>query len=122
MTWGTILYFLIWAGAFAVMMRFGCGAHVMGHGGKHAGSTSDNSQAPHDGSPWKAPDDAVDPVCGMTLKTTTAKSAVYDGQVYFFCSQACREKFEAAPANYFKPGAGWVPPGQQKEPHHGAHC
>lgn len=32
------LYFLMWAGAFALMMRYGCGAHVMGHRHKHEGS------------------------------------------------------------------------------------
>jgi hypothetical protein len=25
-----VLYFLVWAGPFFVVMRFGCGAHVMG--------------------------------------------------------------------------------------------
>jgi hypothetical protein len=28
----SLLYFLLSAGLFFVMMRFGCGAHVMGHG------------------------------------------------------------------------------------------
>ena len=30
-----LLYFLLVAGLFIVMMRFGCGAHVMGHGHRH---------------------------------------------------------------------------------------
>ena len=29
---GMVLYLLLFAGFFAVMMRYGCGAHVMGHG------------------------------------------------------------------------------------------
>ena len=122
MSWGTILYFLLWAGAFAVMMRFGCGAHVMGHGRKHGGSTGDGEHASADPSSWKAPDQAVDPVCGRSVQTAAAKSTVHAGQVYFFCSQACREKFEAAPAPYLKPGVGVAPPTQQKEHHHGACC
>lgn len=27
-----LIYFLVWAGIIFVLMRFGCGAHVMGHG------------------------------------------------------------------------------------------
>ena len=37
----SILYFLFWAGLFVVLMRFGCGAHVMGHGHHHDDSPSD---------------------------------------------------------------------------------
>lgn len=29
---GMLLYLLLFAGLFILMMRFGCGAHVMGHG------------------------------------------------------------------------------------------
>lgn len=31
----TLVYFLIWGGFFFVMMRFGCGAHIMGHSKNH---------------------------------------------------------------------------------------
>ena len=31
----TYLYFLLWGAFFFVMMRFGCGAHIMGHGHGH---------------------------------------------------------------------------------------
>ena len=31
----SLLYFLLVAGLFIAMMRFGCGAHVMGHGHSH---------------------------------------------------------------------------------------
>ena len=30
-----ILYYVFWAGLFIVMMRFGCGAHIMGHSHHH---------------------------------------------------------------------------------------
>jgi hypothetical protein len=33
---------LFWAGMFFVMMRFGCGAHIMGHGHHHR-SASDTA-------------------------------------------------------------------------------
>jgi YHS domain-containing protein len=40
--------------------------------------------------------------CGMTLQASAAKTAAYQGQIYYFCSQDCREKFEAAPESYVK--------------------
>ena len=91
MQFGNVLYFLIWALLFFFMMRYGCGAHVMGH------AHHDNHR-----SPGVPPDKAIDPVCGMTISTQTAKSAVYAGSVYYFCSANCRDKFEADPATYAK--------------------
>jgi Cu+-exporting ATPase len=38
----------------------------------------------------------------MQVDKASGKSAVHQGQVYYFCSQTCREKFEAAPATYAK--------------------
>ena len=98
---GNILYFLLLAGLFFFMMRVGCGAHVMGHGHHHGGDEAGEHSG--DGNlRWIAPRQFVDPVCGMTVQTAGAKSAVHDGQVYYFCSQDCRQKFEAAPASYVK--------------------
>ena len=44
---------------------------------------------------------AVDPVCGMTVKTEGARH-VHDhaGKRHYFCSPLCREKFVADPARY----------------------
>jgi YHS domain-containing protein len=94
----TILWFLIWGALIFFMMRFGCGAHVMGHGshGRHDDARSPSSSEPE----RAAPEQAVDPVCGMTVATRDAKTAVHERRVYYFCSQDCREKFEAAPASY----------------------
>lgn len=100
----TILYFLVWAGVIFLMMRFGCGAHVMGHGHHHDRSSSGNRT---DGASkrWLPPEQTVDPVCGMTVQTKNAKSAVHEGHIYYFCSEDCRAKFEAAPASYLKGAA-----------------
>src|SRR5438094_9813788 len=39
-----------------------------------------------------------DPVCGMAVDSATAKQRrAHGGQTYYFCSQHCAEKFEAAP-------------------------
>ncbi len=43
-----LVYFIIWAAAIFVMMRFGCGAHVMGHGRKH-GQTEESPKVAQDG-------------------------------------------------------------------------
>jgi len=44
----------------------------------------------------------LDPVCGMRVDPATARggSLVYEGVEYAFCSQHCRERFEAGPAEF----------------------
>lgn len=97
----SILYFLLWAGLFVVLMRFGCGAHVMGHGHRHGDSPSgDPKSSSNDASRWVLPENDVDPVCHMSVVTAKAKNAVYDGHLYHFCSQDCRGKFESDPSSY----------------------
>jgi Cu+-exporting ATPase len=41
---------------------------------------------------------AIDPICGMTVDETSALSAERDGKTVYFCSDGCREKFMAEPA------------------------
>lgn len=42
-----------------------------------------------------------DPVCGMTVDTTSAKhSSAYLGRLFYFCSSKCQTKFVAGPAKY----------------------
>ncbi|GKS70074.1 Cu+-exporting ATPase [Nitrosomonas sp. PY1] len=44
---------------------------------------------------------AIDPVCGMSVDSHTAKHrAEHDEQSYYFCSAHCHDKFVAAPATY----------------------
>lgn len=119
MQWQSVLYFLLWAGVFAVMMRFGCGAHVMGHRHRHTDSASGRTNGSNERTAWTAAEQDVDPVCGKTVPTAAAKSAVYGGRAFYFCSQACREKFEAAPASYAKAAHTNA---ISQEHHHGAHC
>lgn len=99
MNWQSIFYFLGWAALFAIMMRFGCGAHVMGRGRRstHDGSGNHDNAARNPGSADRT---LRDPVCGMNVTAATAISAVYQDKTYYFCSSACREKFEAAPTQY----------------------
>lgn len=101
-----LIYFAVWAVAIFLMMRFGCGAHVMGHSrGDHQGEASGPRESA-EALRWIAPKKAVDPVCGKSLSTDDAKPSVADGFVYYFCSRECREVFEAAPELYVGEGGG----------------
>lgn len=107
----TVAYLLFWALLFMFMMRFGCGAHIMGHRHHgHHGQGGDGSDR------LTQPAQAVDPVCGMTVATAGAKSSIFEGRAWYFCSASCRDKFEAAPQQYAKPDAAPT----AGEPHHAA--
>ena len=45
----------------------------------------------------RAVEEAIDPVCGMTV-AAAKETSVRDGVTYYFCSAHCRKQFEAAPA------------------------
>jgi len=83
--------FLLFAGFFYFMMRFGCGAHMVhGHGG-HGG---------HEHRSDGAVGSAFDPVCGMPVVADQRYPKMHQGQQYRFCSRACLDKFEANPERY----------------------
>jgi YHS domain-containing protein len=109
----TLLWFAIWGGLFFLMMRFGCGAHVMGHGHGQHEAQGDGAAAPQP--QWIPPETAIDPVCRKSVPTNSAKSAVYRGDVYYFCSAEHRDAFEAEPERYAQAPAGTKP----MEHHHG---
>ena len=46
----TYLYFLLWGAFFFMMMRFGCGAHIMGHGHgrRHGANKPDDASSSSD--------------------------------------------------------------------------
>jgi Cu+-exporting ATPase len=49
-----------------------------------------------------------DPVCQMSIEESKAAAiASYQGRTYYFCSPACKEKFEKNPEQY----AGGKTPG-----------
>ena len=53
----------------------------------------------------------IDPVCGMTVDTKTAKhQAEHEGHTFYFCSAGCRTKFLADPNQYLKPKSAAVEP------------
>jgi xanthine dehydrogenase accessory factor len=46
-------------------------------------------------------EEAVDPVCNMTVDVATARfKSEYEGQTIYFCCPACKKKFDADPASF----------------------
>lgn len=44
---------------------------------------------------------ATDPVCGMKVDENNAPArATYKGRTFYFCSESCKETFEASPEKY----------------------
>jgi len=57
---------------------------------------------------------AIDPVCGMTVDTSTPLKTDYRGATYYFCNPGCLAKFEADPTRYLD--AAGAPGGKRAEP------
>lgn len=75
--------FLLFAGVFYLMMRYGCGAHLIhGHGHRHGKARS------------------TDPVCGMEVQAGRGYSKMHQGKEYRFCSRSCLDKFDAEPERF----------------------
>lgn len=80
---------LLFAGLFFLMMRFGCGAHML-HGGHGQHTTASGSD--------------TDPVCGMQVSADCGYAKVHQGILYRFCTKNCLDKFDADPQQYLKKG------------------
>jgi len=88
--------FLLFAVLFFLMMRYGCGAHMMhGHGG-HGHS--------HRGGGRKH----IDPVCDMAVEEDQGYGKMYHGTLYRFCSKSCLDKFDTDPEQYLNKERGEV--------------
>jgi YHS domain-containing protein len=109
-----ILYYLFLAGLFFVMMRYGCGSHIMGH--SHHKTASEPDHGSGTSVPFAPLGHVTDPVCHTDIQTSAAKTSMYHGEIYYFCSQKCREQFEASPPQYVKENGVAV---LEKEHHHG---
>jgi YHS domain-containing protein len=78
-----ILYLVFIALWFYLMMRYGCGAHIMhGHHGHSSGANH------------------LDPVCGMKVKPMQGYGKMYHGNLYRFCTKSCLDKFDLDPEKY----------------------
>lgn len=85
-----IFSFLLFAGFFYFMMRFGCGSHAV-HG---------NHQHGHDKETPKSPSDSRDPVCGMNVEAGKGYSESFKDTEYRFCSRKCLDKFDSQPDQF----------------------
>ncbi|TEU30034.1 heavy metal translocating P-type ATPase [Alkanindiges illinoisensis] len=68
-----------------------CGGHSKATTENHTGSEKERS--------------AIDPVCGMTVSTTSQWHTDYQHQPYYFCREDCLTKFQANPQQYLQPKA-----------------
>jgi YHS domain-containing protein len=97
MSFDAVVNIAIFAAGLFLMVRFGCGGHMMGHAQSHAHVGAPGGGA--DGPPV-APNEDVDSVCGMVVSASSAITATFEGKTYHFCSDSCRKRFEASPATY----------------------
>jgi xanthine dehydrogenase accessory factor len=68
---------------------------------KASAAPASNAAPPAAATAGRAPAEAVDPVCGMTVAATAASHPLaHDGVTYYFCCTGCRRKFELDPAAY----------------------
>ena len=81
---GSLLFYAL---LFYLLMRFGCGAHMIhGHGGhdSHGGGGGGGK--------------FVDPVCGHDVEEDQGYGMMHEGRLYRFCSRTCLDQFEGEPA------------------------
>ncbi len=65
---------------------------------------------------------AKDPVCGMEVEPSqTQYKAVYKGEIYYFCSLACKKAFEKDPEYYLTHGPTGMPHEHGHGEEHGGH-
>ncbi|MBZ5540202.1 MAG: YHS domain-containing protein [Acidobacteriia bacterium] len=90
-----LLSLLLFAAFFYLMMRFGCGAHMVhGHHPGHGPGAGEGLG----GSTGR------DPVCGMQVHPGQGYAKLQDGREYRFCSRKCLDQFEADPGRYISSG------------------
>jgi len=77
-----------------------------------ASNAHDHAMAAHEHAAAGIPADeeAIDPVCGMTVNRVTSKHRFdHGGHAFYFCGARCREKFAADPGVYLEPADAALP-------------
>jgi len=81
---------LLFAVLFYVMMRYGCGAHMIhGHHSGHGGHEADGAKF-------------IDPVCGKEVDPEQGYGVMHKGDLYRFCSRQCLDQFDTQPSLFVK--------------------
>jgi len=83
-----LISLLMFAAFFYLMMRFGCGAHMV-HGRREKDDQHGGTDVKH-----------IDPVCGMQIPPDEGYGKMHEGRLYRFCSRNCLDKFDAAPDEF----------------------
>jgi YHS domain-containing protein len=101
----SLLSILLFVAFFYLMMRFGCGAHMLSNAGGGCGHSSHSHNKTDDESSQPVISDskrnARDPVCGMEIETARATASTkYGANTFYFCSKECYERFKERP-DYF---------------------
>ncbi|MBS0324928.1 MAG: YHS domain-containing protein [Proteobacteria bacterium] len=78
----------------------------LGHAGHGGDAGDDRGDAQPGGAGANVPEAALDPVSGEAVSTARALTSVYEGRIYFFASKENRERFEAAPQEFFQRTSG----------------
>ncbi len=89
--------FLVFAVLFYLLMRYGCGAHMMHGHGSHGDSHDDGKGAKY-----------IDPVCDKEVETAQGYGKMYQETLYRFCSRKCLDKFDADPELYLNKERGEI--------------
>ena len=92
---GSLLFFAI---AFFLMMRFGCGSHMMHWHWSHSHSKTDSDGDDNKNGKY------IDPVCGMEVETEQGYGEMFNSTLYRFCSRECLDKFDADPEWFLNNG------------------
>jgi YHS domain-containing protein len=79
--------FLLFAGLFYFMMRYGCGAH-MTHGHHEKERTKGI---------------LIDPVCGHEVEEDKGYGKLEESHLYRFCSKQCLDEFDENPEKFIEP-------------------
>ena len=60
--------------------------------------------------------EATDPVCGMIIDIESAAGrTLYEGTTFYFCSEACKEQFDANPTRYASTRSADRPEHEERE-------
>ncbi len=87
---------LLFAAFFYLMMRFGCGSHMVHGHGNHDGSDDHEMHGGHEMAGGKT----KDPVCGMEVEPGQGYAEIYEGREYRFCSRKCLDQFDGDPRHF----------------------
>ncbi len=83
---------LVYALLFYLMMRFGCGAHMIHGHGDHGSKHDPDSDS----------GTFIDPVCGKEVDQNKGYGLMHEANLYRFCSRQCLEQFDEQPSLFMR--------------------